>query len=780
MQLKKVSKTGKQLSYDAYPNVTAQGSHANRFFNEYDLSEEDKLSEDYLKSTANTIITQLVTNEKKELTLAYNMYNLKRDKREFAWLTENYGVGNPKDVPFYPLIKTQIQYLIGKFLENDIPYQPTCNNKEALDYIEQTKKNEVIKKVLESINNYNASLLSGGKESQELLEKQIKQLQSYYKTHYKTDLEMCAYDVIEYYKQAKDLKDIIRWLVEDYFVGGCSYWRTYITEVGVDPIVKRIDPRFFYYNKASGQKWVRNADRCVYVERMTKQQVLQEYGHLLQDGDIEELYSWTNYSQLGNYYNPTYNQNLRGYPLNTQNGNMVPNNVLRQEINVYHVEWISSNPVVISDGEMIQDLQRVETGTDREEYEEIKRYRNDRYECVRIGNNIFPIMGKSKYVSRTNQEPYKCTLSYDGFCNEELDGKPLSLILSTKDMQDDYDLLNYVKNSIYPKIEPGGMYLNIAQIPNEIDGDFYKRIEKWIGMKKDGGIAWINTAQEGAELSGGQTFGGYESNLKGDLLQALDYAINELEERSRKITGVPRQAEGEVEQQDLVGNTLQAIKQGAIVNKPLYFQIGLMCKHLFTQLVNTSRIAYSKGKHASYILGEYGQKIFSIDGDKFSIADYNIFISDATEEHKQLEIIKQMTSQALQAQLIDIYTALDISLTTSLSEAKKKLEEKLNSKENEQVSQLSQQNQQLQEQLKQMETELQKVQKIASTFDQDKLKQDKEYKEKDYQLKLQELEQKKKFEDKKNELIEQRTKLEQLQVLDTVNTKDDKVANKLT
>lgn len=775
-----MAKQKKNKTYDYNPNINTGANFTGRFFNEYYLSEEDKLSEEYLKTNANSIITQLVTQEKRELILAYNMYNLKRDKREFAWLTENYGVGNPKDVPFYPLIKTQIQYLIGKFLENDIPYQPTCNNKEALDYIEQTKKNELVKKVLDSINNYNASLLIGKKESEELLQKQISQTQSYFKTHYKTDLEMYAYDTIEYYKQAKDLKDIEKTLVEDLLIAGASYWRTYIKEIGTDPVVKRIDPRYFYYNKPAGEKWVKHSDKCVYIERLTKQQVLQEYGHLMSDEDVETLCGQVSYSTLNRTNNITYNHNLRNYPLSSQNGYFISNVTLREEVDVFHVEWISANPVEITDPEDIQDLERVETGENRDNYEVMTRYRMDRYEVVRIGSNIFPMMGKSKYVVRNNQEPYKCTLSYDGFCNEELDGKPISLILSTKDMQDDYDLLNYVRNTIYPKIEPGGMFLNMPQIPNEIDGDFYKRIEKWIGIKKDGGLALVNTAQEGAELSGGQTFGGYDSNLKGDLLQAIDYAINELEERSRKITGVPRQAEGEVEQQDLVGNTQAAIKQGMIVNKPLFHQINLMNKHLLTQIVNTCRIAWTKGKHASYILGEYGQKVFSIDYDKFNLADFNIFISDTGEEQKSLELIKQMANQALASQLIDLYTALDITLTKNLSEAKKKLDEKLNSKENQQVSELSQQLQQAQSQIEELSKELEKTKKIASSIDKDKFDLDKEYKEKDYQLKLMEINNKKAEVSKKNELIEERTKLEQLQVLDTVNKKDDKVANKLT
>ena len=54
------------------------------------LSEKDKQSEEYLKSTIDKAITELVM-DKDYLRKAYNYYNCIRDKDQFRHLEENFG-----------------------------------------------------------------------------------------------------------------------------------------------------------------------------------------------------------------------------------------------------------------------------------------------------------------------------------------------------------------------------------------------------------------------------------------------------------------------------------------------------------------------------------------------------------------------------------------------------------------------------------------------------------------------------------------------------------------
>ena len=74
------------------------------------------------------IISELVY-DKIKLQKAYNYYVGKRDKRQFQYLEENFGIGNPTSVKFTPLLKKHVDELVGEFL--DVPILPKISCKDS-------------------------------------------------------------------------------------------------------------------------------------------------------------------------------------------------------------------------------------------------------------------------------------------------------------------------------------------------------------------------------------------------------------------------------------------------------------------------------------------------------------------------------------------------------------------------------------------------------------------------------------------------------------------------
>ena len=71
------------------------------------------MSREELVNKTDNAISELVY-DKTTLQKAYNYYNCKRDKEQFKYLEENYGIGQPTSVEFIPLIRKN-QNMILKY-----------------------------------------------------------------------------------------------------------------------------------------------------------------------------------------------------------------------------------------------------------------------------------------------------------------------------------------------------------------------------------------------------------------------------------------------------------------------------------------------------------------------------------------------------------------------------------------------------------------------------------------------------------------------------------------
>ena len=91
------------------------------------LSEKEKATEDYLKNCVDRAISELVF-DKDYLRKAYNYYNCTRDKEQFLFLEENYGIGSPTSIEFIPLVKRHVDALVGELLRSKLKPKVTCKD----------------------------------------------------------------------------------------------------------------------------------------------------------------------------------------------------------------------------------------------------------------------------------------------------------------------------------------------------------------------------------------------------------------------------------------------------------------------------------------------------------------------------------------------------------------------------------------------------------------------------------------------------------------------------
>jgi len=76
------------------------------------VSEEDKNGIDYLKKKTDFLIATLVRNDL-NIKKCRDLYDGKRDPKEYEYLQTVYGLETPMSLKMTPLIKTRIDVLVG-------------------------------------------------------------------------------------------------------------------------------------------------------------------------------------------------------------------------------------------------------------------------------------------------------------------------------------------------------------------------------------------------------------------------------------------------------------------------------------------------------------------------------------------------------------------------------------------------------------------------------------------------------------------------------------------
>lgn len=769
--------------YSLDPNVI--GDH---------VSENDKLKDEYLIGNIKKAVFDLVHNKDTEET-ARDFFNGIRDDREFSYLVENYGVGNPVEVPFIPLMNKRINALIGKQLQNDLDYKVLCENPTALDTKMKEKRAAVLNELIKFYNSQIQKVTQastylpeeepeqggpqeqqGSKKINSLMQKKLKDLKEKYNESWQTDWEIAAQHFINYIIRRKELKKKFNKAFEDLCITGIQAVRTYIKEIGKDPEIKVCSPENLFFSIDSDIDWIEDCRRIVYREYLTKSEILNRFGHFLEKED-RDLIS----KEISDYYTPyskerehvTFYDEEEQREIELSRGSR---DFYEDKIEVFHVEWIATNPVKDNS---LKNTSRVERSTKNIKFN--KRLRQDRYEgyMINIKGGIFFNYGKSSDVVRSIDDPYTCKLSYNGLVYRAKNNKPFSLIMATKELQDLYDLTHFKINNLIQSARPGGTFTVFEHLPTFLGDSPEERLMKTMAYEKTMSTKLISISQEGNEPGSPYSFnnyGNYPSNVDGQTLQALQAYLEILESKADNILGMSRQALGEMEERDGKGTTMMAIQQSELITKQYFYLSNIFIAKTLSNLTNLSKIAYQEGFKGSYIMGE-NHKMFSIDHPNYELADFNVHIVfDSMRDNLNMQKSQELVNMAVQNQMVPFKDAFYLLTSSSVAEQRRIIKRFTGDQEDQgSIEQMQQQLEEASKQMEEMQKELEKAQKELQNEKDSKKKAELENDKKELELKKEELEMKKDEKERKLQLEMQKVTLQKLQAVSNPTNKDNKI-----
>ncbi len=656
------------------------------------------LSQQDMIDKTNEAISELVY-DKFELQKAYNYYAGKRDPEQYRYLEENYGIGNPTSVEFTPLIKKHVDALVGEFLGTPIIPKISCKDEGTISNIQREKQLKIKETIVNYLQNHLQKALIKVITGKDPVDVQIKQqldkLIQDLDQSFMSEYEIAAQNVVQYILQSRQT-DIItkaRQLLLDLLITGYTFFRIGETPSKTNINIEVLNPLNTFIDRNPDSIYVKDSYRVVIRRWYTKQQVLHKYGRDLKQEDIKTIKDTWKDPERSAVYGHTYlnesmtidarrqsEEVLPGYPDNYTSRKL-------EMIPVYEVEWIETD----------------------------KDFIMQRYQTIRIGEEIYILKGIDESVVRSADNPGYCGLSVNGVVFLNRSNDPYSLVLACTTLQDKYDLLLYYRDTIIANSGVKGQIMDFSLIPTFLGAQWAERIQKWLAYKK-GGLEIIDTTQEGRNDTGNSPlntiFNGFDDTVPAQAIQAIQIAIQSVEDTMCSITGVFRERLNGIEQRDAVSNVKQGVTNSFTISKPYYQQMDLVITEILLDSLNQAKSTWKNGLTGTLILGEQQQRTFTALPEYYTITDFDLHVISSTQVMEDMQKIQSILPNLMQSGMITADVLMDVITSKSLSGMKYKVQKaiKTQKEENNQLQQLSQKLQESQQQIESMTQDLKKAQ----------------------------------------------------------------------
>lgn len=683
--------------------------YTDHYLEDIHVTENEKGKEWYLKDNIDYWIANLVRS-KPYLSTYRNYYNGVRDQKEFAYLTENFGIGSPSSLNFTPLIKPRIDALLSQIVSENLTYRVTCVDNKTVDIIGEDKKMKKVTEIEAALTRFSQSAIKAfqtqGDEAQmpppSELASSLKEVNAKYGKNYLSEFEIAAQNVLKYFESdyRMDLKQKLKQLALDLLVTGECHYRVIVDRVGADPHLQVIKPENIYYNKNTNSQYFDTVDAIVHREYLTRKDIMAQYGKFMDKEQREYIFGDRTRTRTARSLRS--GQDLETYYQNDDPlwGQKSYTNL--DVVEVFTVEWLALNEVEYSDED-----KEDETQTEGYQSKVRKGWRVDRYEGTRIAGSVYVNSGKSSHIVRSESRPYEASLTFGGVAYNDRNGRPYSMVGAMKDIQDVYDLTLFYRDNLIANSGVAGDRINIAGIPKALGNKFMERLYKFIALKKNG-FELIDPTEPGAQMF--QHYGSFDNSVNGQSLVGINTVLEMMEKQADLIAGVNKQMLGQIAERDAVGNVKTGIQQSLMINQDLFEIIRTNQKRLLQELLNAAKIAYQKGKRASYIAGSQSY-IFEIIPAKFCMSDFALNITYSSKDNMKLAELKILAKEYASNGMVDPDVLTNIILSESITDVNRTLSEAVQLKklENDQLGQAQQQLEQMQQQMKEMEGQLQQA-----------------------------------------------------------------------
>ena len=624
-------------------------------------------------------------SEYRRMKINYDLFNNIINKADFEKICSPFGEGVgelPVDFTNKDIISGKIKALLGMEMKRPFSWKIVATNKEATTRKEQEEfgrlkdfvQNSIMQPIRLEIEKKYAS--TDGKkltpdEEQKIQEQVQQELQTmtpdevkkYMERDHQDPAEALAHQLLQYLIQKEDIKMKFNKAWKHGRISGREiFW---VGAYNGEPTVKVVNPLRFDYDKSPELDYIEDGEWACYETHMTPSEVVKYFGSELSLDEIDDIYK--NYSHASALPNESFT--FRNDGTNSMLGTRV-----------LHAEWKSLKPFKFLKGV------EPETGLPYEDIVDESYVLNYEVGDIEITTEWIPtkyegyLIDRDKYAylrevpgqHKDLDNLHTCKLSYIGAAYDNLNSEITSLVDRMKYYQYMFNIIWYRVELLMASDDGKALLLNSNLIPKSAGLD----IEKWMYYFKVNKIGLLDPSEEGNKGNSnmGEAAKEIDLSLVSDI-QKYQMLAEYFERRCGESVGITKQIEGQINGDEAVRNTQQALVQSANILEP-YFDIHNNIKRNVLQaLIECAKVAYSEYQPASisYVLDDMSIKMLQPDYDLLENSTYGLFVSNSTKAGETLQTIQQLSHAAMQNQMLEMSDLLVILNSESTQEAEEVL-----------------------------------------------------------------------------------------------------------
>lgn len=664
---------------------------------------------DYIAGSGNTGLSGFNSERATEMQTYYDLYNSIYNEKDLKYVTNPFKQkdGFPATAQDYNIIKPYIDQLLGEETKRSFNFQVCHTGEDAASNLQDELKQRLIDYIMAAImgnlSPEQQQAFQQGIQSGEIMTPEA--IQKYISKGYKDIAEITAYNTLNYLKNKLNLSNEFYKGWKDALIGGEEIYYTGI--INGQPIVERVNPMYFDYEKLVDLEFIHDAAWCCRKMIMSATEIYDRFHDKMSEKQLNELLELID-EKPGSGLTPQVEKSQLDYnhvKLHRLNS-FTDNPFDTDQITVYHCCWKSFKKIgfvtVINPENGLPEEYTVDedykvTG---DELDVTWKWIIEVWEGYRIGDNLYIGIQPLEYQHISADDPNSQRLPYTGAVYNNTNSKPRSMVSMMKPLQYMYIVIWYRLELAMARDKGKVALIDVTQIPKGMGID----INKWMHYLSALGVAFINPYEDGFDIPGreGGRAAQFNQFQSWDLSMAnvIDQYINlmaKIEDMASRLTGITPQRQGSIASSELVGNATQAITQSYHITEPWFWVHNQVKREVLQMLLNTAKAAWKNNPTCINFMLDDATRAFINLSDDFFYADFDIFVEDSTKNRQNIDALRQLLQPAMQngASLLDI---AEIITLDNVSMIKNRLEE-IEQKRMQQIQEQQQAEQEAQQRL---------------------------------------------------------------------------------
>ena len=517
-------------------------------------------------------------------------------------------------------------------------------------------------------------------------------------TSYLEAREMKAAKILDYLHYKLDLSYLKNEGFKHALISGYEY--VYVGELNGDPYVEILNPLYVFYHKSPETMYVQDSQYAGYRTRMTVSEILDRFGEYLTSADKDKLEQ--DYLDTARAV-PTISelaQNNSSYGNSLYNpGSHQTRNNFSYTWDIYHVEWRSYKRIgflsyyneygdeveeLVSEDFVIPSSRTTKTVTkeygkkckyfywteDNVEYSLYWDYIPEIWTGVRIGSDMYCMIGPRKRQYRSSDTPQDIQLSYFGIAYSSMNADPISLMDRMKPFQYLYFIVMHKLKKLIAT-DVGTIYnLDRSMIDPQMG------LEKTLYYLKELNLNIFNSLQNADQPGFAQRSTAHSSTSWSNMKDILNYVqlLAAIDQQISDVSGVTKQKEGLLLPNERVTNAQTAIQMSSLITGIFFTVHDNLWQKILTHLVNVATDCYRDKKMVKqYVLDDMTLSTLELSEPDLQDAEFGVFISNSTKDNQLFESLRSTAPDLIRAGKASFSDMISLYDSKSVEELRNKI-----------------------------------------------------------------------------------------------------------